>query len=108
MNNNNNHTKLNSNSSTGNTIESYLSTQNETNSHPTKFFIDSLLSKNNENISSNTITTNAAAVAAAFLHSQMMSKMFSNNDQLAQLFNQNLFSAFAQKSTECQVEKNFV
>jgi hypothetical protein len=94
--------KLNSNSSSGNTIESYLSTQNETNSHPTKFFIDSLLSKNNENISSN---TNAAAVAAAFLHQQMMSKMFSNNDQLAQVFNQNLFSAFAQKSTECQVKK---
>ncbi len=104
---NNSNLKLNSNSSS-NQIDSYLNTRTTTNSHPTKFFIDSLLSKNIENNSTNTTPANAAAVAAAaFLHQQMISKMFSNNDQLAQLFNQNLFSAFSQNSTESQV-KNLI
>lgn len=75
-------------------VEIYLNKKNDKNKTPNNFFIDSLLSKNNES-SSNT-TALAVTATAAFIQQQMFNKMCSNNEQLLQLLNQNILSAFAQ------------
>lgn len=59
------------------------------NNNTSRFLIDSLLSRNTEP-GANT----DAALTTAFLHQQMINKMYSNNDHLLQILNQNILSAF--------------